>query len=307
MLSLKNNIQALTSRRALQQVSFDNDKANQQLSSGLKINMAADDAAGLAMSEKMRAEIRSLHAAQSNAENGVSLVQTAEGGLNEINNILSRLRELSIQSASDTIGGNEREFLQKEYGQLKDEINRIASSSDFNGTPLLAGSGDFLPTERQAASNQYPLEIHVGAHFFSEIDGADIPKPQNIIRVNLENFNAMTYGENSLDLGETADPEGTRIDNKRDAQDGIYKIDVAIQKVSEFRAYLGAIQNRFESTTRNLGVQIENMTASESRIRDADIAEASGKAAQSSILKQAGAAVLAQANFSPQIALKLLG
>jgi flagellin len=307
MLSLKTNIPAITANRLLNQTSMANEKANQQLSSGQRINRAADDAAGLAMSEKMRAEIRSLGAAKANSENGVSLVQTAEGGLNEISNILARLRELSIQAASDTIGNTERQFLQKEYAQMKDEIDRIASISEFNGTPLLAGNGDQLPEEKKLNSNMYPLEIQVGANYFDETDALSVSKPQNIIRVDLQHFNAMTHGENSLDLGNSEDPDGSRIDSKDTAQSSIYKIDVAINQVSEFRAYLGAIQNRLESTSRNLGIHIENVTASESRIRDADIAAVSADSTKTNILRQAGTSVMAQANFSPQIALKLLG
>lgn len=307
MLSLKTNLQSITASRWLSNSTSATEKANQKLSSGQKINQAADDAAGLAISEKLRAEIRAAGAAKVNSENAVSLVQTAEGGLNEISSILARLKELSIQAASDTIGKTERSFLQKEYGQLKDEIDRIASVSEFNGTPLLAGNGDQLPEEKKTTYNPYPLEIQVGSSYFKETDSLETEKPQNVIRIDLQEFNAMTEGQNSLDLGNTQNAEGTRIDEKAKAQESILKIDYAINKVSEFRAYLGAIQNRLESTTRNLGVYMENVTASESRVRDADIAEVSADSTKSNILRQAGASVLAQANMAPQVALKLLG
>jgi flagellin len=278
----------------------------EKLASGYRINKAADDAAGLAISEKLKADIRGLNMAKRNASDGVSLVQTAEGGLNEVGNILSRLRELAVQSSSDTIGNVERGFLNKEYTALKDEIDRITNATEYNGTRLLVGNQESLDASLVNRSNPYPLEIQVGKDYFTSVDEKGQSNPVNVIRIDLQNLNTNT-DSNGLNLGRSTEDGGTRVDSKESAQQSIGTLDAAIQKVAEYRSYLGAIQSRLGSTINNLSVQTENFAAANSRIRDTDFADESAKLTQSNILKQAGVAVLSQANQSPQAALRLLG
>lgn len=306
-LRIQTNIQSLTSQRNLATATESNGNSIERLSSGFRINKAADDAAGLAISEKLKADVRGLNMAKRNASDGVSLVQTAEGGLNEVGNILGRLRELSVQAASDTIGNTERSFLHKEYSALKDEIDRITNSTEYNGTRLLVGSQEGLDQSLKNRSNAYPLEIQIGKDYFSEVDNLGKRNPVNVIRVDLEKFSTFTEGETGLNLGASDNENGTRVDTKEKAQLSINQIDGAITKVSEFRAYLGSIQSRLGSTINNLSIQSENFSAANSRIRDTDFADETAKMTQSNILKQAGVAVLAQANQSPQAALRLLG
>jgi len=277
----------------------------EKLASGYRINKAADDAAGLAISEKMKADIRGLNMAKRNASDGVSLVQTAEGGLSEVGNILSRLRELAVQSSSDTIGNTERGFLNKEYSSLKDEIDRITNATEYNGTRLLVGNQESLDPSLVNRSNSYPLEIQVGKDYFGGVDEKGQANPVNVIRIDLQNLNTNT-DSNGLNLGRSTEDGGTRVDSKESAQQSIGTLDAAIQKVADYRSYLGAIQSRLGSTINNLSVQSENFAAANSRIRDTDFADETAKLTQSNILKQAGVAVLSQANQSPQAALRLL-
>jgi len=277
----------------------------EKLASGYRINKAADDAAGLAISEKLKADIRGLNMAKRNASDGVSLVQTAEGGLNEVGNILARLRELAVQSSSDTIGNTERGFLNKEYSALKDEIDRITNATEYNGTRLLVGNQESLDPSLVNRSNAYPLEIQVGKDYFGGVDEKGQANPVNVIRIDLQNLNTNT-DSNGLNLGRSTEDGGTRVDSKESAQQSLGTLDAAIQKVAEYRSYLGAIQSRLGSTINNLSVQSENFAAANSRIRDTDFADETAKLTQSNILKQAGIAVLSQANQSPQAALRLL-
>jgi flagellin len=278
----------------------------EKLSSGYRINKAADDAAGMAISQKMTAQIRSLGQAKRNAADGVSLVQTAEGGLNEISNILQRLRELSVQAASDTIGPTERGYIQKEFGALKDEVDRIATSSEFNGTRLLVGESKLDPS-LMANHNPPPLDIQVGSDYFQAVDGHQVANPTHVIRIDLHEFNALTEGPGSLEIGTARSPGGARVDTKEFAQKSMQSLDNALEKVNSYRSSLGAIQSRLGSTINNLGIQIENIEGARSRIRDADFAEESAHLAKANILQQSGISVLAQANQFPQLALKLLG
>lgn len=305
-LRIQTNVQSIFAQR---QLGLSTQRLNthlERLSSGFRINKAADDAAGLAISEHLRAEVRGLQQARRNTQDGISLVQTAEGGLNEITNILTRLRELSVQSASDTIGPTERGFLQKEFFALKDEIDRIATSSDFNGTKLLVGQTP-LPDDIDFRSNDAPLEIQVGPNWHHLLDGRENRNPTNIIRIDLQDLNALTDGPHSLNIGNSENPDGTRIDTKEQAQQSIARLDDALERVNSYRASLGSIQNRLLSTVNNLGIRIENLDAAKSRIKDADFAEESASMTQQQILQQAGVAVLSQANQVPQLALKLLG
>lgn len=302
-LRIRTNVASVNAQRRLG-VSTDNVKESMaKLASGSRINKSADDAAGLSISENLRADIRSLNQAKRNAADGVSLVQTAEGGLNETSNMLIRLRELATQAASDTIGATERQFVDREFIALKDEIDRIASSTEFNGVRLLVGNAD-VNSEFANQEGTFPLEIQVGKDYFNESDALDNRNPVNIIKIDLGKINAYTEGEDGLNLGRAE--EGTRVITKGDAQQSLAKVDSALTKVADYRSYLGAIQNRMTSTINNLGVQIENLTESRSRIADTDFAEETARYTSENILQQAGTSVLATANTLPQVALNLL-
>ena len=252
----------------------------EKLGSGERINKAADDAAGLAISEKFKAAIRGLNVAKRNSLDGISMIQTAEGGLNEIGNILTRLRELSVQAASDTIGPQERSFLQMEYGNLTAEIQRIAMANDFNGVKLLQG---------KAGENvEGQIDFQVG---IKNRDGID--------RISF-------YPEEANATVDALGVANTGVEKKSQAQTSIGSIDDAIMKVSAMRARFGALQNRLQSTINNLSISVENQEAAKSRIRDTDIAEVTANLAKDTILQQASASVMAQANANSNIALKLL-
>jgi len=304
-LRIQTNVQSLNSQRNLVSATEANNSSMEKLASGYRVNKAADDAAGLAISEKLKADIRGLNMAKRNANDGVSLVQTAEGGLSEVGNILARLRELAVQSSSDTIGNIERGFLNKEYSSLKDEIDRITNATEYNGTRLLVGNQESVDPALVNRSNAYPLEIQVGKDYMTSVDEKGQGNPVNVIRIDLQNLNTNT-DSNGLNLGKSTEDGGTRVDSKESAQQSIGTLDAAIQKVAEYRSYLGAIQSRLGSTINNLSVQSENFAAANSRIRDTDFADETAKLTQSNILKQAGIAILSQANQSPQAALRLL-
>jgi flagellin len=321
-LRIQTNLQALTAQRSLATATATHDGTMERLSSGFRINKSSDDAAGLAISEKLKADIRSLNMAKRNANDGVSMIQVAEGGMNEIGNILARLRELSVQGSSDTIGNEEREFINKEYTALKDEIDRITMSTEYNGTLLLVGSH---PEERIpdadmiGRTNNAPFEFQVGKDWYKGVDqqGVDNPfgrNPVNIIRANFDTFDTSSTGL-GLGLGNdnTIESAGTYIagekasQSKLRSQKSIGKLDEAIGKIASFRAELGATQNRLNSTISNLSTMTENYSAANSRIRDTDFAEESAKNTQATILKQAGISVLSQANQASSAALRLLG
>ena len=247
-----------------------------QLSSGSRINVAADDAAGLAISEKFKAGIRSARQASRNGNDGISMVQTAEGGLNEIGNIVTRLRELGIQASSDTVGQVERGFVDKEVQQLKSEIQRISLSTKWGSTNLLDGS-----------TPKFDFQI-----------GLYNKEGEDRISFNASENNAQLDSLGLADLDYTS---------KEGAQSALSKLDDAQNNVNGMRSSLGALQNRLTSTVDNLGVLEENMSAANSRIRDTDVAQASSEMTRNNILLQAGTATLAQANQSTQLALKLIG
>jgi flagellin len=275
-LRIATNVQALSAQRYLQTNSQMQNKSLEQLSSGSRINHAGDDAAGLAISEKLKSEIRSMKQAKRNANDGVSLVQVAEGSLNEISNILIRLRELSIQGSSDTIGDKERGFIDKEVQHLKLEVDRISNGTEFNGTKLLNGTGG-------------DLDIQIGIHNNPIED-----------RFVFDSSNRVTTLEA---LGITNVSTATRADS----QQNLESLDGAISKLSENRSGLGALQNRLMSAINNLENYQENLSAANSRIRDTDMAEATSELVKQNILTQANIATLSQANSIPQLALKLLG
>lgn len=276
-LRINTNVTALKSQRNLTESTSGQADALEKLSSGARINRAGDDAAGLAISEKLKASIRGLTQAKRNASDGISLVQTAEGGLNEISNILIRLRELSVQAASDTIGPEERGYTDMEFRSLIQEVERISQVTNFNGTSLLNGEG------------ADPLEFQVGIHNHPENDRLSYDTSQ-------QNATAENLGLENLSIA-----------TKAGAQQNLAVIDKAVSNVNGQRAELGALQNRLGSTIRNLSIQNENLSAANSRIRDADFAEVSSELTKQSILNQAGVSVLSQANTSQMAALKLIG
>jgi len=274
-LRINTNTASLNAQRNLRTSKTGLDKSLERLSSGYRINKAGDDAAGLAISENLKAQIRGLKQAQRNAQDGVSLIQVAEGSLNEISSIMIRLRELAVQAASDTIGPVERQFLNVEYDQLISEVDRIADGTEFNGTQLLSGTGSVL-------------DFQVGTR-----------NDPNIDRIS---FDASKADANAAALGVNL----TSVADKASAQNSLSAIDSAIVSVSAMRADFGAIQNRLQSTISNLAVSVENMSAANSRIRDVDVAEETSEMTKNNILLNAGTSVLAQANQSAQVALGLL-
>ena len=302
-LRIRTNVSSINAQRRLATSTSALQESSSKLASGKRINKAADDAAGLAISSNLNADIRSLSQAKRNAADGVSLVQTAEGGLVETTSMLTRLRELAVQGANDTVGAIERGFLSKEFVALKDEIDRIANATEFNGTRLLVGESD-VAEDVANADGTFPLEIQIGKDYYESSDDVGERNQVNIIKIDLKNINAFTEGEGSLDIGSAN--EGTQVDSKEGAQNSIMKLDDAIVKVSDYRAYLGSIQNRLGSTMNNLGVQIENLSTATSRIQDTDFASETANYTSQKILQQAGSSVLAQANQQPQIALGLV-
>jgi flagellin len=275
-LRINTNVASISAQRMLSHTKNDLNSNLRKLSSGQRITRAADDAAGLAISENLKARIRGIGQAKRNADDGISLVQTAEGGLSEISNIIIRLRELAVQTASDTIGDTERGFSDIEFQQLKEEVQRIAESAEFNGRQLLDGSGGIA--EIQVGYNNDPFKDRV------TYDGSQI-------------------GATLADLALT----GEMVSNKESAQMALRKLDDALVKVNGNRATLGALQNRLSSVIETLGITEENFSEANSRIRDVDVAKETAAMAKNQILSQAGTSVLAQANQEPNFALKLIG
>jgi flagellin len=275
-LRVNTNVQSLAAQRSLGINSASQKQNLEQLSSGSRITKAADDAAGLAISEKMKADIRSIGQDMRNANDGISMIQTAEGGMNEVGNILTRFRELSIQAASDTIGDPERKFIDKEVQQMKAEVTRIAQSTEFNGKKLLSGEGG-------------ALEIQVGLKNNPGLD-------RFIYDTTKSNTTADALGVGDISVA-----------SKEQAQNNLAKIDMAIQSLSENRSEMGALQNRLQSSVQNMQVYNENLSGANSRIRDVDIAQATADLTKNNILTQANTAVLSQANQNSMMALKLIG
>lgn len=307
-LRVRTNIQSLSAQRYFGLSSKAIEKHTERLSSGYRINRAADDAAGLAIAENIRADVRSLNQSQRNANDAISLIQVAEGSLNEVTNIIIRLRELATQSASDTITNKERGYINKEFLSLKDEIDRIAVSTEFNGKRPLIGGYDYM-SDHYAELFPEPVDgvfdIQIDKDYNAAID-SESDTPINILKIDFNKINVMTDGENSLEIGSSSNEEGTRVDTKEEAQQSITVLSEAIDKVSTYRSEIGAIQNRLESTSRNLGIRLENLSSARSRIIDTDFASETALLTQSSILQQAGVSVLTQANQIPAIALQLL-
>ena len=275
-LRINTNVQSLRAQSAMSKVEAQKSDSLAKLSSGTRINKAGDDAAGLAISEKLKANIRGTQQATRNAGDGISMIQTAEGGLNETSNILIRLRELSVQAASDTIGDTERKFADLEFQQLTQEVDRIATSTQFNGRSLLTGEGD-------------TMEFQIGI--------MNDPKNDRL------SYRPQDSSGTVSDLGIS----GLGVQSKRSAQENLERIDNAINGVNGNRANLGALQNRLQSTISNLETRTENLSSANSRIRDTDVAAESAELARANILSAASTSVLAQANQSGASALKLIG
>lgn len=304
-LRIRTNVQSLTAQRQMGLTNTRVSSTMEKLSSGKRINKAADDAAGLAIATSLESDVRSLSQARRNSQDAVSMLQVAEGSLEEITNIVTRLKEVSVQAASDTIGQRERGYLNQEFMALKDEIDRIALSTDFNGTRLLIGSQQVSP-ELLKNHNVSPLEMQISKDYLLPSDSLDARNPVDIIRIDFNEMNAGTEGPNSLNLGSSGNDAGTRIDTKQNAQNSMSVVDNALERIAGYRSTIGAVQNRLVSTERNLGVSIENLSAARSRIIDADFALETAEFTQGNILLQAGSAVLTQANQMPNVALKLL-
>jgi flagellin len=278
---INTNVAAINAQRNTETRTSKVNQSFERLSSGSRINKASDDAAGMAIANKLGAGILGFNQAKRNAMDGISMIQTAEGGLNETSNILTRLRELSVQAASDTLGNQERGFLHMEYSALVQEVDRISAATEFNGVKLLSGT-DGNP-------GMGTLEFQVGIK-------------------NNEKIDRFTFNPNDADARVASiGLSETGVDEKTKAQTTIAKIDDAIVAVSGMRAKFGALQNRLGSTVSNISISVENMAAAQSRIKDTDIAVETSELSKNLILSQASASVLAQANSSNGMALKLIG
>jgi flagellin len=273
-LRINTNIPSVSAIRALRGTSGQVDRAMERLSSGLRINRASDDVAGLTISEKIKSQIRSMEQAQRNASDGISFIQVAEGALSETTNLLTRIRELSTQAASDTLGTVERGFLNVEAQGLLNELDRIAKTTQYSGTFLLNGSGG-------------NLDFHIGTQGNKD---------------NYITFDAGLANSTVSELGVS----GVSVEDKDAARSAMDKIEGAISKVGVMRANYGAIQSRMQSVINTVEIGAEALKSANSRMRDADIAEESAALARASIIRQAGVATLAQANTVPGLALKLI-
>ncbi len=276
-LRINTNVPSLVAQRNLRMNRSGLDRTLERLSSGSRINHAGDDAAGLAISEGLRAQIRGVGQAERNSQDGISLIQVAEGGLVEISNILIRMRELGVQASSDTVGDKERKFLDTEFQMLAEEIERISNATEFNGNPLLNGTGS-------------SFEVQIGTRNNPLVDRVKLFDPFNA------SCNVVSLG---LNLASLAD--------KVSAQNCLGTLDNAITSVTKIRAEFGAMQNRLQSVASNLMISKENMMTANSRIRDADLAEETSELTKNQILLQSGVSVLAQANSSIKSVLGLLG
>lgn len=275
-MRITTNVASINAQRTLTTTQRDIGRSMAQLSSGSRITRAADDAAGLGISENLKSQIRSYAQAARNANDGISMVQVAEGGMGEISNILTRMRELGIQASSDTLGDKERTYLDTEVQQLKQEMQRISKTTRFGSTSLLDGSSD-----------TFNIQVGINNDDFED-------------RIS---FNASVLNAQVSEMG----LDGLDFTSKSGAQEALELVDNAQAKIAGYRANIGALQNRFQSTVENLGVQHENLSAANSRIRDADIAASSAEMARNNVLLNASTATLAQANVQPQLALKLIG
>ncbi|HEY1098374.1 MAG TPA: flagellin [Myxococcota bacterium] len=286
MLSIRTNVASLSAQKSLSGSTESLQSSMSKLSSGMRITRASDDAAGLGVSQNLTAQVKSYNQASRNASDGLSVVQTAESALNETGNILTRMRELTMQSASDGISNTERAYIQEETDALVTELDRINSSTEFNGTKLFGAAAPLSFQVGIRGTNDDFIEIDTTA---MEVDGGSLGDGTNTI--------------NDLKSGGAMDLE-TSATQSRSA---LAVIDGAIDNVSNFRSQLGAVANRLESVQSTIASASESAAAANSRIRDVDVAQETANMARANVLQQAGVSVLAQANQQPQIALKLLG
>jgi flagellin len=272
-IRINTNIASINTRRHLTRSTMAFQKSMEKLSSGLRINRASDDAAGLAISEGLKSDIRALDQASRNAADGISMVQVGEGALDEVSNILLRMRELSEQSLNGTLSDTERVYLNQEYTDLMDEVDRISASADFNGIKLLDGS----------QASPVSIQVGIGTGLYDSID---------------------------IDLSDALDAAGiglgTGIGTAANAATAMDEVAEAVDMVSSARASFGAIQNRMETSIRNIQNTSENLSAANSRIRDVDVASETSTMTSLQILQQAAVSILAQANMTTSLALKLL-
>jgi flagellin len=283
-MRINHNISSMIGQGSLHTQQNSLNKSLEKLSTGLRINRASDDAAGLSVSESLRSRIRGMDRAKANAEDGIALVQIAEGATGEINNILQRMRELSIQSATDTMTTTERSYTNKEFGQLMSEITRISSSASYNGMTLLDGAAGSFGVSGGASS-----VLHIGSGSSASVDRVSIT------------VNSMTLG--ALGLSATT----TSVSTATAAVSSLSLIDTAIKSVNTMRSDMGAYVNRLEFAINNLSNQVYNTQDAESRIRDVDFAKETTEFTRAQILTQSATAMLAQANQVPQGVLNLLG
>lgn len=274
-LRVNTNTVALNTQYQLRNSQSGIAKTMERLSSGNRINRASDDAAGLAISEGMRANIRGLKQVDRNAQDGISMTQIAEGALNEVANILVRLREISIQAASDTISDDQRVLVNKEYSQMLSEIDRIAASTEYNGVKLLTGAGERIDFQVNLRNSDTTDRI--------------------VFDTSQADVSLVGLGLNQSD-----------VTSKYNAQDSLAMLDKAIDNVSDLRATYGSVQSRLQETTENILTSIENISAAKSRIRDTDLAQETSELSKKNIMLQAGTSILAQANQQPGQALALL-
>ncbi|MFN7453927.1 MAG: flagellin [Pseudobdellovibrionaceae bacterium] len=275
-MRISTNVSSLNAQRTMVNSQREIQKTFAQLSSGSRITKAADDAAGLGISENLKSQIRSLAQSTRNANDGISMVQVAEGGMTEVSNILTRMRELGIQASSDTVGDRERTYINSEVQQLSQEVERIARTTRFGRTNLLDGSGQ-----------NFEIQVGINNDNFEDRISFD----SSVLNTTADNLNVA-----SLDFT-----------SKDGAQGALETLDDAQAKIASYRANLGALQNRFQSTVDNLGVQHEMLSAANSRVRDADVAQSAAESARNNVLLQASTSVLSQANQIPSLALKMIG
>lgn len=294
---INHNIAAMNTHRQLGANTTNTNKAIEKLSSGLRINRAGDDAAGLAISEKMRGQIRGLDMATKNSQDSISLIQTAEGALNETHSILQRMRELAVQSSNDTNTDTDRTALQSEVDELAKEITRISNTTEFNTKKLLDGSAATGSGVTGAANLTFHIGANAGQNITLEINAMDAAS----LAVGGATGSASATGGTAATV-----TTGISISSQASANAAITTINTAIETVSTERAKLGAYQNRLEHTINNLGTTSENLSAAESRIRDVDMAKEMMNQTKNNILAQASQAMLAQANQQPQAVLQLL-
>jgi flagellin len=292
-LRIKTNVESLVAQRQLDNNRRDMTDSLTKLSSGTRINKSSDDAAGLAVAENMKAKVRGLAQAKRNANDGISFLQVAEGGLSELSNNMIRMRELTTQAASDTIGSKEREFLNKEFEQLGQEMSRIKDETEFNGLRVFSTDG----------VNPEGLGIQIGVSYRGE--GSKGSADSDVVRIKLDQLDDLNTKLGTLPEITLRGESGRELGGK-DTNEIFKSIDDGMSSVTNFRASLGAMQSRMNSAITSIDVSTENLNAAQSRIRDVDYASETAKLTQAKILSQAGTSVLMQANQTPEMALQLL-